>query len=83
MCILIVGGRADHRMEPTKLIDPSRHLPFSAEDKIRIVSWRDSTIRSLFPIYARGKASLLPCYYYWANDFIFSFTAMAQVSRYE
>ncbi len=37
MCILIVGGRTDDRMETTKLIKPSIRLPFSAEDKIRVV----------------------------------------------
>jgi hypothetical protein len=37
MCILIVGGRANERMESTKLIEPSTGLPLSAEDKIRIV----------------------------------------------
>ncbi len=28
MCILIVGGQADDRMESTKLIEPSIRLPF-------------------------------------------------------
>ena len=37
MCILIIGGRADHRIELSKLIDPSIRLPSSAEDKVRIV----------------------------------------------
>jgi len=37
MCTLIVGRRADDRMESAKLIEPSICLPFSAEDKIRVV----------------------------------------------
>lgn len=31
MCILIVGGRADDRIESTKLIEPSICLSFRAE----------------------------------------------------
>ena len=37
MCILIVGGRADDWMESTKLIEPSVRVPFSDEDKIKVV----------------------------------------------
>ena len=37
MCILTVAGRVDDRMESNRLIEPSILLPFSAEDKIRVV----------------------------------------------
>jgi hypothetical protein len=37
MCVLIAGRRADDRMESIKLIESSIPLPFSAEDKIRVV----------------------------------------------
>jgi hypothetical protein len=38
MCMLIVGRRADDRVESIKLIESSILLPFSAEDRIKVVS---------------------------------------------
>jgi len=69
MCILIVGGRADDRMESTKPIVPSIRLPFSAEDKIRVVL---EGFHDQIPVSdlckKEGISSVL--YYSWVNDFI-------------
>lgn len=69
MCILIVGGRADDRMETTKPIEPSMHLPFSAEDKIRVVL---EGLHNQIPVSDLCKREgISPALYYsWVNDFI-------------
>ena len=58
MCILIIGRRADDRIELSKLID---HLSvFHHQPKTKSGScWRDFKIRFLFPIFAREKVSRL------------------------
>lgn len=69
MCTLIVGGRADDRMESTKLIEPSTGLPLSAEDKIRIVLEGFHNQISVSDLCKREGIS--PALYYsWVNDFI-------------
>jgi transposase-like protein len=69
MCILIVGGRADDRIESTKLIEPSIRLPFSAEDKIRVVL---EGFHNQIPVSDLCKREgISPVLYYsWVNDFI-------------
>ena len=87
MCTLIVAGRADDRMESTKLIEPSIvkasisslsdsripggsiRLPFSAEDKIRVVLEGFHNQISVSDLCKREGFS--PALYYsWVNDFI-------------
>ena len=69
MCILIVGGRADDRMETTKLIEPSIRLPLSAEDKIRVVL---EGFHNQIPVsdLCRREGISPALYYSWVNDFI-------------
>ena len=69
ICILIVGGRANDRMESTKFIEPSTRLPFSAEDKIRIVL---EGFQNRIPVSDLCKREgISPALYYsWVNDFI-------------
>jgi transposase len=69
MCILIVGGWADDRMESTKLIEPSIRLPFSAEDKIRVVL---EGFHNQIPVPDLCKREGISpgLYYSWVNDFI-------------
>jgi len=69
MCILIVGGRANDRMESTKFIEPSTRLPFSAEEKIRIVL---EGFQNQIPVSDLCKREgISPALYYsWVNDFI-------------
>ena len=68
MSVLIVGGRAD-RMESTKLIEPSTGLPFTAEDKIRIVL---QGFQNQIPVSDLCKREgISPALYYsWVNHFI-------------
>jgi len=69
MCILILGGRADDRMELSKLIEPSISLPFSAEDKIRVVLKGLHNEISVSDLCKReGISSVL--YYSWLRDFM-------------
>lgn len=69
MCILIIGGRADDRMELSKLIEPSTRLPFSAEDKIRVVLEGLHNEISVSDLCKReGISSVL--YYSWLRDFM-------------
>ena len=69
MCILIVGGRMDDRMELSKLIQPSIRLPFSAEDKIRVVLEGLHNKISVSDLCKReGISSVL--YYSWLRDFL-------------
>ena len=69
MSILIVAGRADDRMESTNPIEPSTGLPFSAEDKIRIVL---EGFHNQIPVSDVCKREGIPStlYYSWAKDFI-------------
>ena len=69
MCILIVGGRADDWIESTKLIEPSIRLPFSDEDKIRVVL---EGFQNQIPVSDLCKREGLSptIYYFWVNDFI-------------
>jgi len=69
MCILIVGRRADDRMESINLIEPSIRLPFSAEDKIRVVL---EGFHNQIPVSDLCKREgISPALYYsWVNDFI-------------
>jgi len=69
MCILIVGGRADDRMETTKLIKPSIRLPFSAEEKIRVVLEGFHNQIPVSDLCKREGISLV-LYYSWVKDFI-------------
>jgi transposase-like protein len=69
MCILIIGGRADDRMESAKLIEPSIRLPFSAEDKIRVVLegfYNQIPVSDL----CKREGISLALYYSWVNNFI-------------
>ena len=68
MSVLIVGGRVD-RMESTKLIEPSTSLPFTAEDKIRIVL---QGFQNQIPVSDLCKREgISPALYYsWVNHFI-------------
>ena len=69
MCILIVGGWADDRMELSKLVELSINLPFSAEDKIRVVSDGLHNEISVSDLCKReGISSVL--YYSWLGDFM-------------
>ena len=69
MCTLIVGGRGDDRMESTKLIEPFIRLPFSAENKIRVVLEGFHDQIPVSDLCKRGGIS--PALYYsWVNDFI-------------
>jgi len=69
MCILILGGRADDRMELSKLIEPSISLPFSAEAKIRVVLEGLHNEISVSDLCKReGISSVL--YYSWLRDFM-------------
>ena len=69
VCILVVAGRADDRMESTKLIEPSTRLPFSAEYKIRVVL---EGFHNQIPVSDLCKREgISPALYYsWVNDFI-------------
>ena len=69
MCILIVGGRVDDRMESIKPIEPSTGFPFSPQDKIRIVL---EGFRKQIPVSDLCKREeISPALYYsWVNDFI-------------
>jgi transposase len=78
MCILTVGGRVDDRMELTKLddrmeltklIEPSIRLPFSAQDKIRVVL---EGFQNQIPVsdLCKRKGISPALYYSWVNDFI-------------
>jgi transposase-like protein len=69
MCTLIVGRWADDRMESTKLIEPSIRLPFSAEDKIRVVL---EGFHNQIPVSDLCKREgISPVLYYsWVNDFM-------------
>ena len=69
MCVLTVGGRADDRMELTKLIEPSIRLPFSAEDKIRVVLEGFQNQIAVSDLCKR-KGISPALYYSWVNDFI-------------
>ena len=69
MCILTLGGRADDRMELSNLIEPSITLPFSAEDKIRVVLEGLHNEVSVSDLCKReGISSVL--YYSWLRDFL-------------
>ena len=69
MCILTLGGRADDRMELSNLIEPSITLPFSAEDKIRVVLEGLHNEISVSDLCKReGISSVL--YYSWLRDFL-------------
>ena len=69
MSILIVGGRADDQMESTKLIEPSIHLPFSAEDKIRVVL--EGFHNQISVSHLCEREGISPAMYYsWVNNFI-------------
>jgi|APFre7841882590_1041340.scaffolds.fasta_scaffold53982_2 transposase len=69
MCVLILGGRADDRMELFKLIEPSISLPFSAEAKIRVVLEGLHNEISVSDLCKReGISSVL--YYSWLRDFM-------------
>jgi hypothetical protein len=69
MCILTLGGRADDRMELSNLIEPSISLPFSAEDKIRVVLEGLHNEISVSDLCKReGISSVL--YYSWLRDFM-------------
>jgi transposase len=69
MCILTLGGRADDRMELSNLIEPSISLPFSAEDKIRVVLEGLHNEISVSDLCKReGISSVL--YYSWLRDFL-------------
>ncbi len=69
MCILTLGGRADDRMELSNLIEPSISLPFSAEDKIRVVLEGLHNEVSVSDLCKReGISSVL--YYSWLRDFM-------------
>jgi transposase len=69
MCTLIVGRWADDRMELAKLIEPSIRLPFSAEDKTRVVL---EGFHNQIPVSDLCKREgISPVLYYsWVNDFI-------------
>ena len=69
MCMLIVGRRADGRMESINLIESSIRLPFSAEDKIRVVL---EGFHNQIPVSDLCKREgISPALYYsWVNDFI-------------
>jgi transposase len=69
MCTLIVGRRADDRMESINLIKSSIRLPFSAEDKIRVVL---EGFHHQIPVSDLCKREgISPALYYsWVNDFI-------------
>ncbi len=69
MCVLILGGRADDRMESAKLIEPSIRLPFSAEDKIRVVL---EGFHNQIPVSNLCKREgISPALYYsWVKGFI-------------
>lgn len=69
MCMLIVGRRADDRMESINLIESSIRLPFSAEDKIRVVL---EGFHNQIPVSDLCKREgISPALYYsWVNDFI-------------
>jgi hypothetical protein len=69
MCILIIGGRADDRIELSKLIDPSIRLPSSAEDKVRIVL---EGFQNQIPVSdLRKREGISPALdYSWAKGFI-------------
>lgn len=69
MCILIIGGRADDWMESTKLTEPSIRLPFSVEDRIRVVSEGIHNGISVSDLCKReGISSVL--YYSWLRGFM-------------
>jgi transposase len=69
MCILTLGGRADDRLELSNLIEPSISLPFSAEDKIRVVLEGLHNEVSVSDLCKReGISSVL--YYSWLRDFM-------------
>ncbi len=69
MCILTLGGRVDDRMELSNLIEPSISLPFSAEDKIRVVLEGLHNEISVSDLCKReGISSVL--YYSWLRDFL-------------
>lgn len=67
MCIFIAAGRADDRME--SLFEPSTGLPFTAEDKIRIVL---QGFQNQIPVSDLCKREgISPALYYsWVNHFI-------------
>ena len=69
MCMLIVGRRSDGRMESINLIESSIRLPFSAEDKIRVVL---EGFHNQIPVSDLCKREgISPALYYsWVNDFI-------------
>jgi len=69
MCILIIGRRADDRIELSKLIDPSIRLPSSAEDKVRIVL---EGFKNQIPVSGlRKREGISPALdYSWAKGFI-------------
>ncbi len=69
MCILIVGGRADDRMELSKLIQPSIRVPSSGEDKIRVVLEGLHNEISVFDLCKREGISPV-LYYSWLRDFM-------------
>ena len=78
MCLFIVGGKADDRMglsklddrmELSKLIAPSIRLPFSAEDKIRVIMEGLRNEIAVSDLCKReGISSVL--YYSWLRDSI-------------
>jgi len=69
MCILIIGGRADDWMESTKLTEPYIRLPFSTEDKIRVVLEGFHDEIPVSDLCKReGISSAL--YYSWLKDFM-------------
>jgi transposase-like protein len=68
-CILVVGGRADDRMESTNLTEPFIRLPFSAEDKIRVVL--EGFHNQILVSDLCKREGISPALYYsWVNDFI-------------
>jgi transposase len=69
MCILTLGGRADDRMELSNLIEPSISLPFSAEDKIRVVLEGLHNEISVSDLCKREGISYV-LYYSWLRDFM-------------
>ena len=69
MCFLKVGGRADPQMELFELREPSISLPYSAEDKIRVVlEGLQDGISASDLCKREGISSAL--YYSWLRDFM-------------